>query len=124
MATIPAMNGAGAGKLNKVISISGATDNVVIAAQGAGRAIRIHQLSLVASGGANTFTLKSGSSAITGANDLAADGQYQTGDSPDGLYTTGYDEAFVITLVNATLVTGSLKYSIIDANLVAMGMQK
>jgi hypothetical protein len=106
---------------NVPISLSATGDIVVL--QGVGRAIRVHQITLVASGGANTVTLRSGTTALTGAIDLAADGQYVSPDSPQGLAQTSYDEALNLLMTAATLVAGSAKVSIIDANLQALKLQ-
>jgi hypothetical protein len=102
-----------------------ATDNTIVAAQAFHQAIRIWSLSLVASGGANTFILKSGSTTLIAATDLAADGQYNpVPGSGKPLFTGGYGEAIVINLSAATPVATTMTIEILDANLQALHMQR
>lgn len=95
------------------VSAAAASDNELVAAV-AGKRIRVHSLVLVASGGANTATLRSDTTGITGAMDLGADGQLVLDHNPAGWFQTAAAEALNLLLSAATLVAGSLTYSLIE----------
>lgn len=93
------------------ISVTAAGDNTVVAAV-AGRKIRVLGVFLVASGGANTVRFESGAggTALTGAMDLASDGQFAPGYNPLGWFETAAGALLNLELSAGTLVAGALTY--------------
>lgn len=96
------------------IAATTAGDNTLVAAV-AGKQIRVLSLVLVASGGANTVRLESaaGGTALTGAMDLAADGQLLLPYNPAGWCDTVAAELLNLELSAGTAVAGLLTYTLI-----------
>lgn len=97
-------------------AISGAAANNELVAAVAGKSIRVISAHFVASGGANTVRLESssGGDALTGAMDLAADGQLDMPYNPAGHIETVAAENLNMELSAATLVAGWLTYVLVD----------
>lgn len=94
------------------ISVSAVGDNI-IAADASDRRIRVHALTLVATGGTNSVRLLSGpgGDALTGPMDLASDGQLRLGWNPAGWFQTAAGAALSLELSDANLVSGLLTVS-------------
>ena len=96
------------------IAVDQSGDHTLVAAV-PGKRIRVTSLVLVASGGTNTATLKSGTStAITGAMDLVSDGQLVWRWLPAGWCETAAGELLNLHLTGANGVAGMLTYDLID----------
>lgn len=95
------------------VSAAAASDNALVAAV-TGKRIRVHSIVLVATGGANTATLRSAANAISGAMDLGSDGQLVLNHNPAGWCQTAAGEALNLLLSAATAVAGLLTYSLIE----------
>ncbi len=96
-----------------VVSVSAIADNQIVAAV-AGKRIAVLGYVLDASGGVNTATWKSGSSAIAGAMDLLADTPFSSGWNPNAWFVTAKGAALNLALTAATLVAGHVTYVLID----------
>lgn len=98
----------------RFLSVSAAVgaDNTLVTAV-AGKRILVLQYSLNAAGGANTITFKSGSTAISGAMDIASDATIEASLSPYGVLQTDSGAALVMNLSAATLVAGHLVYVLV-----------
>jgi hypothetical protein len=102
-----------------VISTATSGDNTIVAAATNGRKIRVQEYLLVPSS-AVTVTWKSGSTAISGAMDLAAKAPLEAGVSGqtstglDGVLQTAGGEALVLTLGGAVQVSGHIKYEVLS----------
>lgn len=95
--------------LHAKIDVAAATDNEIVAAV-SGKKIIVIDYCLVAGGGANTCTWKSGSTALTGGMSFAANGGIAVPASPYGVLETVAGEALNLTLSAATSVDGHLSY--------------
>lgn len=99
---------------NLAINITTAGDNTIIAGA-ADRWIYIHSIHLLAVG-AETITLKAGSTALTGPEPLTAgqgyifESSYAT-DTGDILFECKPGDAFIINLLTGADVVGFVKYS-------------
>ncbi len=84
----------------------------VIAAQGAGKKIRILAATLVA---ANTVTLtvKNGSTAVTGAISMAVAIPLELPYNPHGHFIESANEAFNFTLSSGVQLSGTLTYQVV-----------
>jgi hypothetical protein len=91
-------------------------DNTLVAAAGAGIKIRVVQLVLVASGGANNVRLESGTggTALTGVMNLAANGQLILQHNSAGWCETAANALLNLELSAATAVGGVLGYVLIS----------
>lgn len=102
-----------------VISTATSGDNTIVAAATNGRKIRVQEY-LVVPSAAVTLTWKSGSTAISGAMDLAAKAPLeastfgQTGTGVDGVLQTAGGEALVLNLGGAVQVSGHIKYEVLS----------
>lgn len=96
------------------VSVSAATDNAIVAAAGASNKIRVLAYTLVASGGANTVTWKSATTAKTGAMDIPDNQALVGAFCPVGLFETAANEALNLTLSGATLVAGHITYVVVQ----------
>jgi len=99
-----------------VVSFSSAGDNIVIAAPTDGGSIVIDHLNLVPNS-AVTMTIKSGSTAITGAYSLTANQGYTIENimhDEEGVLKCTADEAFTISLGGAVQCSGFVNYRIIN----------
>ena len=99
-----------------LVNASTAGDNTLVAALGGSLKIRVLQLFLVASGGANTLRFESAASgtALTGQMDIVADGQLPLNFSPVGHFETIANQLLNLELSAATSVTGFLTYIPVD----------
>jgi hypothetical protein len=95
-----------------VVAATTGGDNTLVAAAGAGVKIRVVQLVLVATGGANTVRLESAASgtALTGLMDLVADGQLVLPFNPAGWCETVANQLLNLELSAGTAVGGVLGY--------------
>lgn len=98
-----------------VVAAATAGDNTLVAAV-TGKRIRVVQLVLVASGGANSVRLESaaGGTALTGVMDLVADGQLVLSHNPAGWCQTVAAELLNLELSAATSVAGVLGYVTVE----------
>lgn len=97
-----------------IINASSAGANAIIAAPSdPSLSIRVLFVKLVASGGANTCTFKSGTTAIDSADSLAASGGFTTGYVEVGYLQCNAGEALNLTLSDATAVTGLVLYQLV-----------
>lgn len=89
-------------------------DNTVVAAQGAGNIILVHQVFLVASG-AVTVRFESGAAgtALTGQMQLAANGGFVLPFSPVGWFKTAANTLLNLELSGATSVDGNVAYTVV-----------
>lgn len=98
-----------------VVAVSAIADNAVVAAQGAGIKILVHAVFIIANGGANVTTWKSGSTNIGGIVNLtAASGTFPAQVlpfSPVGWFKTNANEALNLALTAATAVQGVVVWS-------------
>ena len=86
----------------------------LLSAPGAGKRYAIDYVNLIATGGANTVTLTGNIAAPIG---LAASGQFTASNDmqdPEGVLHVDDNQAFSITLANATSVVGWINYRIIN----------
>jgi hypothetical protein len=95
------------------VSVDALGPNTLVDAVVGGR-IRVVQMVLVASGGANTAQLYSGAGdiPITGALDIGDNRQMTLPHNPAGWCETGVSELLDLTLSDATLVAGMVGYVI------------
>lgn len=98
-------------KFAMIDDVATAGDNELVAAV-SGKKIRLLSLVAIASGGANTLTLESGtdSGELSGAMDLAADGQLVLPHNPCGWVETVAGESLNLILSAATAVGGFFTY--------------
>ena len=97
------------GVITAVYDPTTAATTELVAAQGAGIKIEIVALKVVASG-SNTITFKSGSTAISPADDLVASSGYVMPYSEIGWMRTAANEALNVTLTAAVKVSIHLQY--------------
>ncbi len=101
-----------------VIDASTSGDHTVVAAPPAGLKIRLQNYTLIAAGDVSV-TWKSGSTEISGAMPLAANGGLapsagaETGTGLDGVLQTAGGEALILNLSAAVAVGGHLKYEVV-----------
>lgn len=100
----------------KSIVVNKATQaiGVIIAHPGAGRKIAIDYICLNANGGANVVTL---TGTVAPAISLAANATLvldNAAQDPKGVFHCNTDQAFSLTLSNATTIAGYIKYRIIN----------
>ena len=93
-----------------------AGDNTLVAAAGAGVKIRVVSLVLVASGGANTarFESDTAGTALTGAMDIADNGQLILQYNPAGWFETAANKLLNLELGATTGVAGVLGYVLVS----------
>lgn len=95
------------------VSVAAIGDNTLVAGA-TGRRVRLVGGLLVASGGANTVTISDGTTALTGAMDIPADGYLPLGFSARGLVDdTAAGLSLVLELTAATLVAGFVQFVVI-----------
>ena len=96
--------------------ISGATsgDNTLVAADNAGRKIRVYSLFIVVAG-AVTVRFESGASgtALTGVMSFAANGGISLPHNPDGWFETAADTLLNMELGGAVQASGALTYGLV-----------
>lgn len=97
------------------VAAASAGDNTLVAAVTAKR-IRVHALTLVASGGANSVRLESGAggTALTGVMDIVDNGQLVLPYNPSGWCQTAAGAFLNLELSAATAVGGVLVYSLVE----------
>lgn len=93
------------------IAASASGANTVVAAV-PGCRIRVHNAQFVATG-AVTVTWKSNTTALSGAQAIAANGGIVLPESNLGWFETGVGEALVMDLGGAVVVGGTLAYSLV-----------
>lgn len=91
-----------------VISFASASDNEIIAAV-TGKRILVHRLFLVCAGTTN-LTFKRGTTALSGAIPMAANGGITFDITGEPWFTTGIAENFVITSSGSAQVSGTVYY--------------
>jgi hypothetical protein len=98
--------------LYAVVAAATGGDNTLVAAAGAGIKVRVVQLVLVASGGANSVRLESAASgtALTGVMDIIDNGQLVLPYNPAGWCETAANALLNLELSAATAVGGVLGY--------------
>lgn len=87
-------------------------DNSIVAAQGAGNAIRVISYTLVASGGANTCEWRNGTTPVSGGMAFAANGGAHA-TCEWGLFQTSDNAALNLNLSAATSVDGHITYVVV-----------
>lgn len=93
------------------IDVATAGDNSLVAAQGVGNKIKVVSFWVVCSGGANTLTFKSGTTAKTGGMGLLANLPFgAAGTRAEPVLQTAANEALQLNLAAATSVDGALSY--------------
>lgn len=100
---------------NAVINFALATDNVLIAAPGAGIKLVVFSLILVADAHVGA-TIKTGTTAKTGVMDLAPAAVRESlvfPFNPEGWFAPALNEALVLTLDGAVQVSGCVSYGLI-----------
>jgi hypothetical protein len=99
-----------------VIDGASAGDNTLVAAQGSGNKIRVHQLFIV-NGHTATQTVRfesgAGGTALTGQMILAANGGFVLPFSPIGWFETAANTLLNLELAGATTVDGNLMYTVV-----------
>ena len=98
------------GTVTVVGSPASASNQELVAAQGAGVKIRVVSLIINAGGGANTVTFKTGTDAITPAMTFSANGGMVLERQIEGWFETDANEALNVTLSAATLVGMQINY--------------
>jgi len=92
------------------VAVSG--DNTIVAAQGAGLRVRVHQVFLVASAAVTVrFESGTGGTALTGQIQLAAGSGFVLGFSPVGWFQTAANTLLNLELSSAISVDGALVFS-------------
>ncbi len=87
-------------------------DNAIVAAPGAGKKIVVHCMVIVATGGANTATVKSAAAAIGPGWGFAANGGLVLPQNDDGWFECVNNEALNLALTAATAVGVHVGYSV------------
>lgn len=97
-----------------VIDHATSGDNTIVAAQGSGNIILVHQVFLVAAG-AVTIRFESGASgtALTGQMQLAANSGFVLPFSPVGWFKTAANTLLNLELSSATSVDGVIAYTVV-----------
>lgn len=95
-----------------VISASSSGDNTLLAAQGSGNIILVHQAILVASA-AVTAKFRNGTTDITGPMDIDAKSGFVLPFSPVGWFKTSANALLAINLGGAVQVGGVLGYTVV-----------
>ena len=101
-------------RMQLAISTSTQAITALLAAPGAGKRLAIDFVNLIGAGGANTVTLTGN---IEASIALANLGQFTASNDmqdPEGVLHVNDNQAFSITLLNATSVTGWINYRIIN----------
>lgn len=96
-----------------IIDAASSGDNTLVAAQGAGNAIRVHQLFLVSSGTVNVrFESGAGGTALTGQMNLVANTGFVLPFSPVPWFVTADNALLNLELSGAVSVDGALVYTV------------
>ncbi len=93
-----------------VINFSASGDNTIIAAVSA-KIIRIYRIMLIAAGATN-LTVKSGSTSLTGAMAMAANGGFILDESSYAWFTGGTNENFILNSSAAVVIAGRVYYTV------------
>lgn len=97
-----------------VIDAASSGDNTLLAAQGAGNMIRVHQVFLVAAGAVNVrFESGASGTALTGQMNLAVNSGFVLPFSPIGWFTTAANALLNLELSGAVSVDGSFAYTVV-----------
>ena len=102
-------------RMQLLISTSTQAITALLAAPGSGKRYAIDYLNIIASGGANTVTFTGNIAAPLGlanTQQFTADNAMQ---DPEGVFHCDDNQAFSITLANATAVVGWINYRIINS---------
>jgi hypothetical protein len=99
--------------LRAAVSTTDTAENTVIAAAGAGKKIRILSMYLV-SAGTVVVTLKSASTALSGAIPMVANQDLTLNHNPFGWHETAANEAFVISKGADVDVVGGVVYQVTE----------
>lgn len=96
------------------IDVASSGDNTLLAAQGSGNIIRVHQLVLVASAAVTVrFESGAGGTALTGQMQLAANSGFVLPYSPIGWFQTAANTLLNLELSGATSVDGCFAYTVV-----------
>lgn len=96
-----------------IIDAAASGDNTLVAAQGAGNAIRVHQLFLIAAGTVNVrFESGAGGTALTGQMNLVANTGFVLPFSPVPWFVTSDNALLNLELSAAVSVDGALVYTV------------
>jgi hypothetical protein len=107
-------NGTARTPTNLVVDAATSGDNTLLAAQGAGNKIRVHQLLLVAAGSVNVrFESGAGGTALTGQMNLVANTGFVLPFSPTGWFETAANTLLNLELSAAVSVDGVLQYTVV-----------
>jgi hypothetical protein len=107
-------NGTARTPVNLVIDAATSGDNTLLAAQGAGNKIRVHQLFLVAAGTVNVrFESGAGGTALSGQMNLVANTGFVLPFSPTGWFDTDANTLLNMELSAAVSVDGALQYTVV-----------
>lgn len=101
------------GVIELVANPAAAATAELVAAAGTGKKIRILSLKVVSTA-ANTVTFKSATTAISGADDLAANGGYVLPYDEIGWFETAANEALNVTLSAASKVAITMRYRLVQ----------
>lgn len=99
----------------EVINVAAASgDATILAAQGAGKIIRIYRLIVTNVTLANTITVKRGATALTGPMGFAINGSLVLDASIEWVpwFTTGPNEAFILNNTAVSALGGCFTYSV------------
>jgi len=98
-----------------VIDAATSGDNTLVAAQGAGKKIRVLSCFLIAAGAVNVrFESGAGGTALTGQMNCAANGGFALPHNEYGWFETAANALLNLELSGATSVDGSLTYIVIE----------
>lgn len=98
-----------------VINASASGDNTIVAAQGAGTAIRVWGFSLVATSAVNA-SLKSNATVKFGPASFAANGGISRTGGGEPVFTCGINEPLILNLSSGVQVGGDVSYTVIGTN--------
>lgn len=100
--------------VNVAIDVAGSGDNTIVAAQGSGNIILVHQVMLVASAAVTVrFESAAGGTALTGQMQLAANQGFVLPFSPTGWFKTAANALLNLELSGAISVDGVLQYTVV-----------
>lgn len=107
-------NGTARTPTNLVIDAATSGDNTLLAAQGSGNKIRVHQLMLVAAGTVTVrFESGAGGTALSGQMNLVANTGFVLPFSPTGWFETAANALLNLELSAAVSVDGVLQYTVV-----------
>ena len=96
------------------VDVAASGDNTLVAAQGSGNIILVHQVVLVAASAVTVrFESGAGGTALTGQMQLAANSGFVLPFSPTGWFKTASNTLLNLELSGAVSVDGNLQYSVV-----------